>query len=373
MPDNACELLKKLISINTANPPGNEEQICRYIQALLKEWGLSSSLFSLAPGRTSLFCQIEGRERGSVVLTGHLDTVEPAEGWLSDPFHAQERSSRIYGLGASDMKAGVALLLQCAKEIKAKGKPRLSLKILLTADEENQYRGAASFAEAGFLDDALFVLEAEPTGGEILFGEKAELWISLKFSGKEAHGSIPGEGVNAILACSHFLLSLAEKVRNAPPRPYFGSPSLNIGRIEGGRRINIVPDFCRADLDFRLGAEEEKDWVMHLLNQRATEREGANMSCDIISYKRPLLSDFNSGMVQSFCRAFERETKRNMALRTATFCTDLPTLFPQHLPPFAIYGPGDVRLAHQPNESVEISSIKESMSVIMAFLEEVLG
>lgn len=372
MQDDLFALLKKLIAVNTSNPPGNEAEICHFIRALLNEWGISSSLLSFAPGRTSLYCEIKGREPGSIVLSGHLDTVRPAEGWLSDPFLAQKEGGRIYGLGAADMKSGMALLLNCARKIKERGAPRLSLKILLSADEEDQYRGAASFADAGLLDDACFVLVAEPTGGEILFGEKAELWLSLEFFGKEAHGSTPNEGVNAILDCSHFLLSLMEKMRNVPPRSYFGSPTLNVGKIEGGRRINIVPDFCRAELDFRLGADEEKDWLIHFLNQEVEGRNDASLSWQVISYKRPLLSNFDSCMVQTFRKTFELKTKRTASLRTATFCTDLPTLFSQNPPPFVIFGPGDIKMAHRPNEYVEIVSLEEAELVLMNFLLEVL-
>jgi acetylornithine deacetylase/succinyl-diaminopimelate desuccinylase-like protein len=85
---------------------------------LFSSWGINSTLFSFVQGRPSFYAYIKGKEPGSVILSGHLDTVAPLGNWTRSPFSPIEEGGRIYGLGSSDMKGGVVMLIEGMKSIK---------------------------------------------------------------------------------------------------------------------------------------------------------------------------------------------------------------------------------------------------------------
>lgn len=105
------EILKKLIAIPSVT--GNEHDIAIYIADYLRQCGVDSvELQPVEGNRLNVVAHLKGEKVGPVVLlTGHMDTVAPGEGWRTDPFKATERDGRIYGRGAADMKGGIAAIL----------------------------------------------------------------------------------------------------------------------------------------------------------------------------------------------------------------------------------------------------------------------
>ncbi|RLE40069.1 M20 family peptidase, partial [Candidatus Acetothermia bacterium] len=103
------ELTRELIRIPSMNPPGGEDQIADFVRGILEDAGIDSVRIPLEKGRSSVVARIPGKNSGSVVLCGHLDTVRADEReWSHSPFAAELEGDRIYGLGAADMKSGVA-------------------------------------------------------------------------------------------------------------------------------------------------------------------------------------------------------------------------------------------------------------------------
>lgn len=371
--DRVLSLLFDLIRIDTSNPPGKEEGICRFLEKIFEKEGLKGNLISFEPRRPSFFSSIEGEKPGSIVLTGHLDTVSPLGSWSFNPFEPFGKDGKIFGLGACDMKSGVALIIHLFLNFYRKRKPLHSLKIVLTSDEEDKYRGAESLREAGVLDDALFVLELEPTDSIPLIGEKGEFWVRANFRGREAHGSTPEKGINSILAQAKFLLELKKEVSLLPPRDFWGRTTLNVGKIQGGRQPNIVPESCFSELDFRLVRDEDREWIEKKMEDLGKgSLQGANFYWETISYKRPLSSDPKNPWLSMFIQTYEEVLGQQYSPKIASFCTDLPTMFPNSAPPFVIFGPGNILQAHQPDEFVEISSMEKAGKVLEAFLERAL-
>ncbi|MEA1870720.1 MAG: M20/M25/M40 family metallo-hydrolase, partial [Candidatus Bipolaricaulota bacterium] len=147
------ELLKRLVGIRSANPPGNEDEIANFAKSFLAKNGIEATLLPLEEGRSSVVARITGSESGSIVLCGHLDTVNAdAEKWTIPAFEPRIIDGRMTGLGSADMKSGVAIILEIAKLIVEKDLPlKKSLVLVLTADEEKAYRGAASVAKSGLI------------------------------------------------------------------------------------------------------------------------------------------------------------------------------------------------------------------------------
>jgi len=368
--------LEKLVSIRSANPPGGENEIALAVKELLLKNGIDSTIVPLAKGRSSLVARIPGRESGSIVLCGHLDTVNAdEEKWTVPAFVPRIENGRMWGLGSADMKSGVATIIEIALLVTRSGiQPKKSVVLALTADEEHAYSGAASVAESGLIDDAQFLLITEPTGGKVYCGQKGELWVEATFSGRAAHGSLPALGISAILPAMRFCLALNERAKEFAEYPGRGHTSLNIGQFNGGWQVNIVPDTAKVKLDIRSVSVEDKVMVLELIEKLGSEearKERASFSMNILADKDPIVSDAASPYVRAFLSAVG-ERGKSPKVEIAPYSTDAVEIVPRIKVPVVIYGPGNIAQAHQPDEFLELSSLREVLDVIASFVNEVL-
>lgn len=368
------ELLQTLIGIRSVNPPGEEDRVADFIEEYLSELGIESRRVPLEPGRSSLVARIPGESEGSYVLCGHMDTVDTDSAkWTStDPFIPRIEGGRLWGLGSADMKSGVAVILQAAKEIIRQDlTPSYDLVLALTADEERAYRGAASIAASGLIDDARFLLITEPTGGTAYIGQKGELWIEATFHGRAAHGSIPESGVNAILPAAAFCTELQERSRAFPEIQGLGRTSLNIGQFDGGWQVNVVPDTATVRLDSRVVTREERNRVVALVEEMGSTCAGAcgaRFEYRVFNDKARIVSDFGAPAVQRFLRVHNDVTGRPLESRIAPYSTDAVGIVPRLSVPVVICGPGRIEQAHQPDEYLELDSLYEALEIVTRFV-----
>ncbi|MCK5060863.1 M20 family metallopeptidase [Candidatus Bipolaricaulota bacterium] len=367
----AVELLQTLVGIRSANPPGSENEIATVVKEFLVKNGIDVTIVPLEKGRSSVVARIRGAGSGSVVLCGHLDTVNANEQkWSVPPFEPRIDQERMWGLGSADMKSGVVVILEMAKLI---AQNNLTLKkdlvLALTADEESAYRGAASVTESGLIDDAQFLIIAEPTAGKVYCGQKGELWLEVEFSGKAAHGSLPDLGVNAILPAARFCLDLAEAANTFREHVGRGHSTVNIGQFNGGWQVNIVPDTTKVRLDSRVVSDEEKRMVVDLvqrLGQEAIANTGAGFRAKTIAYRPPIVSDTSNPYVQSFLEAAAGNHSQ-AEMKIAPYSTDGVAIIPRLGIPMVVYGPGNIAQAHRPDEFLELFSLYEALDVFARF------
>lgn len=280
----------------------------------------------------------------------------------------------MWGLGSADMKSGVATIIEIAILVARSGaKPKKDIVLALTADEEHAYTGAASVAKSGLIDDAQFLLITEPTVGKAYCGQKGELWVEATFSGRAAHGSIPSSGVSAILPAVRFCLALNERAKGFAEHPGRGRTSLNIGQFDGGWQVNIVPDTAKVKLDIRAVSVENKEMFLQLIKELGTNeatKEGANFSMNILADKDPIVSDADNPYVQAFLSAVAGDGELSK-VEIAPYSTDAVEIVPRLGVPVVIYGPGNIAQAHQPDEFLELSSLREALEVIAKFMSKV--
>ncbi|MCK5827553.1 ArgE/DapE family deacylase [Candidatus Bipolaricaulota bacterium] len=367
------DLLETLIGIRSANPPGDEDRVVDAIEAFLAETGLHQNRVRLDKGRSSLVVRLKGHASGSLVLCGHLDTVNAdPDSWVSDPWIARQDGTRLYGLGSADMKSGVAVLVTILRELVRRDiEPQHDIVLVLTADEERGYRGAASVAEKGLIDDALLLLIAEPTGGRAYVGQKGELWVECTFSGQAAHGSIPSSGISALLPAAEFCLDLASQGHSFPEVAGRGQTSLNIGMINAGVQVNIVPDQAKIELDLRVVTESERDRVLELIEEagrRIAKVHDAKFSYRVFNDRAPITSTPENSQVARFLEVHSRVTGQPTKLEIAPYSTDAVAIVPGRDMPVIIYGPGRIEQAHQPNEYLELNTLAEALEVIGRFV-----
>jgi acetylornithine deacetylase/succinyl-diaminopimelate desuccinylase-like protein len=143
-----AELLQHLIRFDTTNPPGNEGECIAFIEALLGDVGIESTLFAREPGRPNLVARLRGRGAAPpLLLYGHVDVVSTSgQDWTHDPFAAEVHDGCIWGRGAVDMKGGVAMMLASVLRARAEGlEPAGDVIFCALADEEAMGRYGAEW------------------------------------------------------------------------------------------------------------------------------------------------------------------------------------------------------------------------------------
>jgi acetylornithine deacetylase/succinyl-diaminopimelate desuccinylase-like protein len=227
----AVELLRRLIRIDTSNPPGNERPAQELLRDLLSEVGFECELPARAPERPNLVARLRGEAEGPVfTLLGHVDTVlaDPAD-WTRDPWSGELLDGEVWGRGALDMKGQVAAeAAACASLARSGWRPaRGELLLVITSDEE---MGAANGARwlceerPDLVRSDLVVNEGGGTaielGGRRFYtlavGEKGVFRFQLRTRGRAGHASVPGIGDNALLKMAPLLARLSEQPAPEP-------------------------------------------------------------------------------------------------------------------------------------------------------------
>ncbi|MCU1438891.1 MAG: peptidase, partial [Naasia sp.] len=184
-------------------------------------------------------------DRPLLLFTGHVDVVPVSDEsrWARPPFSARLEEGRLWGRGASDMKAGIAGFVSALLS-QADSHPKGAAGALFTTDEETGCQGAlAAAALVTELPVALFVV-AEPTDAVPFRGHKGVTWVRVRTEGVAAHGSTPELGVSAIRR-------LADLTRRAEALESPEWDTMNVGLISGGSAPNIVPVEAEATIDMR--------------------------------------------------------------------------------------------------------------------------
>ncbi|MFC2078398.1 M20 family metallopeptidase [Candidatus Bipolaricaulota bacterium] len=320
-----------------------------------------------------MVARIAGRERGSIVLCGHLDTVSVAEdSWERSPLEPAVEDDRLWGLGAADMKSAVAVLLQTlARLAKEEQSPEKDIVLVLTADEEWGYRGAASIAKSGLIGDAELLLIAEPTSNGVYVGQKGELWIEATFSGHEAHGSVPETGASAILPAARFCSRLQEQVARWFEVPGEGRTTLNIGRFDGGRQVNIVADHATIQLDLRVISDNHYEAVIQAVSDvgnAEASMAGCTFSYKEMSYHPPIHTKEQHPWGGKLIAASSAVTGIPQPLGRSPFSTDAVSIVPVLDIPVFVCGPGSIAQAHRPDEYIELDQIAQSLELYKTFV-----
>ena len=112
------DVLSKLISVNTENPPGNEIAAVHIVKEYFESCGIEYKLFEKVKDRSNIIGYI-GKGKPAILIVCHLDVVPAGDGWSGDPFKARIKNGRVYGRGANDNKGAMASMMILAKYLVA--------------------------------------------------------------------------------------------------------------------------------------------------------------------------------------------------------------------------------------------------------------
>jgi acetylornithine deacetylase len=322
-----------------------------------------------------------GRSGGRrVVLDGHLDVVPLGDvaAWTTDPWGAEVREGALYGRGACDMKGGVASILAAVRALA----PVASsfdgeLVVSLVPSEEDGGSGMLSSIRNGAVGDVGVI--TEPTRMELIVAHAGAITFALEVAGRAAHASMRREGVSALDALFVLVRALEqdEAARNAsetdPLMTALGLPYPTIvGKVAGGEWASTVVDRIVAEGRYgvRLGqttAEAEAD--LRACVARACEADPwlrAHPATVEVTGGR-----FGSARVDpgaepaaGLARAIADVLGREPARLGAPYGADMRLLVDEGRTPTVMFGPGDVAVAHAPDEHVALDEVVQCARVL---------
>jgi acetylornithine deacetylase/succinyl-diaminopimelate desuccinylase-like protein len=355
-------LCQELVRIPSENPSGapdsqGEEAMAKFVGDFLSGLGASVQSESIGPGRPNVYGWFPSPTNSQyrILFAPHLDTV-PARGMTVDPFAAELREGRIYGRGASDTKGPIAAMLWALATTELS---RLNITIGFAglADEEADQVGARICAKNMQAD---LVIVGEPTNLEVVYANKGTTWIELEARGKSAHAASPHEGVNAIELLTQAYADLKNAfplLCPAPENSLLGEPTISLGCIRAGTRINVVPDRCVAEIDIRTVPGQEK---MLAAVEEFLRIRYPDVSVRPLKISKPMYTDPKHPLIQ-------RLVSQGASLVGAPWFSDAAHFAAQGIPAIAL-GPGSIKQAHTSDEFIEVAELERGVEFFRMFL-----
>lgn len=360
--EQVTELLGKLIRCESPDPPGNERLIATELTSSLEQLGFEVDLDEFAPNRFNVLSRIKGEERGQgLVFSAHMDTLPAGNGdWLHPPFSGQVDDGRIYGRGAIDMKSGLTAMVSAATAIKRDTQQGSRLKgdlvLAFTGGESSNCLGAHHLAATRALDDCNALLVSEPSSLDVLIAEQGALWLKATATGITGHVSGGGESVgagrSAILEMMAFIDAVPAQLPN-DSHPLLGQGSVNIGKIEGGTAINLMPDECIAEIDIRLLPNHDADTIQQALTKLA----GEHIQIERLDHKPAVETSAEHPFVQICIDATTQVRGESAAPQGVSYFSDACVLSPAFDLPMVIIGPGQLGGSGSLNESCSLADV----------------
>jgi len=350
-------LCQELVRIKSVNPPGDELPAAEYVASTLKKAGLEVEMIKHSATRASVFARLKSsREIPALLFNGHLDTVPiGTEKWTHDPFGAEIAEGRIWGRGAADMKGGLAALMVAVETLaETRASLRGDLLLAATAGEETDSLGATLIASRPDLGPVQAVLIPEPSYNDIYVAEKGALWLELTTHGKTAHGSMPDMGQNAIMMMVTLIDELEKMDIPYTEHPLLGGFSQSVNTITGGVKTNVVPDCCVVTVDMRTVPGQDHQAILKQVQDLIAELNDRipnfKASVRVANDRIAIETSPQEHVVQRFAQVIEEVKGQKPIPKGVRYYTDAVAFVPVLKAPMIICGPGDAKLAHQPNE-----------------------
>lgn len=308
-----------------------------------------------------------------LILSGHMDVVPALEpDWNSDPFDVHADDERYYGRGVCDMKGFLALAANLARRFACE-KLDYPLVLLFTFDEEVGTLGARHFVDTW--DEAIplprHAIIGEPTRLGVVRMHKGHVKIRVTTKGRAAHSGYPHLGANAIEPMGAIVSALANLNRafanetHDSGRFYPDAPSctINPAMIHGGSAINIVPDACILDMGVRILPGVDPSAIVDRVSRVVEEAGGEAVdSVAETGVSPPLLTGADSRIHREVCAVVgQSDTQAVSYASDAGVFSDLGI-------DSVLFGPGDIEVAHKPNECMSKREFVEARG----FLEQVI-
>lgn len=372
------ERLAELVRTPSENPPGDEAPAAALVARWCDELGLEVEMHEGEPGRPSVVGTWRGGDGPALVYCSHIDVVpvgDPAA-WADDPFSAAVRDGRMHGRGTADAKGPCVAALEAVRILKEGGfRPSGTLQVALVADEETMgFKGAGHLVDEGVLAPDLAVV-GEPTSLRVVRGQRGAVWFRLTTRGVAGHGSAPERGVNAILHMTEVIRRLEECLPDIS-HTLLGGPTLSVGTIRGGEKVNVIPAGCVIEVDRRMVPGETIETVLAGIGdaiERARERyPDLDASVDPAFVGSPFEVPEDARLVAEAVSTIREVTGKEPEVIGFRGASDA-RFFAEAGAEVVLLGPGDIALAHTARESVPLDEVGDCALAYAGLLARLLG
>ncbi len=356
-------ILKKLIRYDTTADKENGK-IILWISDFLKSKSLRVEIFTdKKSGKSVLFASAGPEKNIGLYFVGHTDTVPAGDGWKYEPFSLTKKGDKLFGLGTSDMKGGIAAALSAIARIDPE-KLKRGFGMVFTFDEEKTFGGIRYFSRKKEIRSGKIII-MEPTDGKPIVATKGVAAFRIEFLGRAAHGSVPDLGKNAIEMANAFIFKLQsfygeiKKEKEAVFDPEFAT--LNIAKISGGDAINKVPARCVLEFEMRTIKGGQADEIVSQV-KKILEEERLEATMEVLLKSDPIMNEKSE-----FSKMMERLAGKK--LTSANYMTEASFLN-ENGNEAVIIGPGPV-MAHKADEYVSKKSLEKMTDIYRKAIEQV--
>lgn len=367
--DSVVAFHRALVRVPSVNPPGDVREAHTICDRAMREGGFATSSVGDLDEMPNLIATYGNADGPTLCFNAHLDVVPIGErsAWTYDPFAAELVDGRIYGRGAGDDKASVAAQVMAGLALAKAGIPlKGKLVVNEVADEEVGGVHGADFVVRERLIKPDWVIVGEQTLNRVAVGEKGSAGTEVIVHGRTAHGALPWEGANAIEAMAEVIVALRRELwpqLQGRTHEFFHPSSASVNMMEGGVKANVVPDRASFTIDRRIvPGEDPRDCraeIWHIANEAVADMPGIRVEVNALGpghVSNP--SAVDDPLVQAMLGANER-----LGISTEPTGFSMATdgrFFAEAGYPTIIYGPGDPKLAHIPDEWVGVDEIVEA-------------
>jgi len=398
MHEEAVAFLRELVRVPTDTPPGNNAPHAERAATLLEAMGYAVERHPVpaaeveAAGLVSLTNLIVRRRFGPgpvVALNAHGDVVPPGEGWTKPPYEGAVEGGKMYGRGVAVSKSDFATYAFALRALEAAAKDvnaplRGTVELHFTYDEE--YGG--ELGPAWLLRHGLTKPDLAIGAGfsyAIVTAHNGCLQLEVTVHGRAAHAAMPATGVDALQAAVRILEAIyAQNAIYAKRRstvPGIESPTLNVGRIEGGTNTNVVPAKVVLKLDRRIIPEEDAGVVeselREVIARAAAQTPGVRTEVRRLMLARPLAPlPGHEQLVEALARHAQRVFGEPVAATATPLYTDA-RLYGEAGVPIVLYGAGPRTIleanAKRADENLVLEDLRRATKVVAATLADVLA
>ena len=392
--DNLVKILQELVRTPSVNPPGDYNKISHLMIEYYKAEGLNPVVASASEEevkklglnypRPNVIALYKGEEHSPVFcLDAHMDVVGVGDEslWKYPPFGGEIHDGKIFGRGSEDTKAHLAAQVIAFRAVK-EANIKLKGDLLLTStvdDEIGQWSGMGYLMEKGFKENDFkkpdYHIAGEPTGiKNVGCVARGRVWYEIIFKGKSAHGGNPKDGINAIEKAIAF--ANAMKKYEIKTDPLMGSDTVNLGILQGGQAINVVPGGCKITFDIR--PTTKKEVVKDFVNTTIKGLKDKDPDFKIESIR--ILNDRQTGGIgpdHEFVKTIQKVTKEitgKSVIPTGNMggYSSLGNAYWTWLNGVAgvMYGGGDFHRAHRVDEFISIDELVEVTKVFAGLIVE---
>jgi acetylornithine deacetylase len=362
--DALLDLARGMVRIPSQIP--NEGPLAEYLAAEMERSGAFDEVMlqMVMPGRPNVIGVVHGQSDGpNVVLNGHMDSLQPIGRWTRDPYSPDVEDGWLYGLSLTDMKAGVAALIEAARAI-GRAKAGLRGSVTVTAV---MHHGIPGVGSKYFLDTwerpIHAAINGEPTDLKVQVAHGGCWQFQLSTLGTPVHNSRREEGVDAIRKMLSVLAGLDESILTVDAAQIIpGLPRMVVGFIEAGPSPSRTADRCIARGDIRIspGMTQQslmQDFERYLDTLRDRDPQ-LKVAVAQIVHQRPYRIAPDAPIVRTLvdaaCQVTGRMPTIADGLPASAYVTDAPDFMRNGIPT-VVYGPGDWKV--EPDERIRIDDM----------------